>query len=87
MTCGGPAAQICSFGVAGLMFNSRDVQQSNMGPKKEKNQSGDQSQFHMAVVFFSALPPLGNVFRVIQQGSSYIELTTTLFTHSLSIGG
>lgn len=85
MTCAGPAAQICTFGVACLMFNRGDVQQSNMSPEKEKNQSGDQSQFHMAVVFFffSALPPPGNVFRVIQQSSSYTELTWNFLSFTL----
>lgn len=77
------AAQLCRFSVAGLMFNSRDVQQSNMGSEKEKNQSGDQSQFHMAVVFFSASPPLGNVLRVIQQGGSYTELNPNLVHSSI----
>lgn len=73
-----------------LMFNSRDVQQSNTGHSdlkfknqscRKKNQSSDQSQFHMVVVvFFSALPPRGNVFRVIQQNTSYIEMTSTFLS-------
>lgn len=55
------------------MFNSRDVQQYNTGPQKEKNQSGDQSQFYTAavVVFF---PSPKGMFRWF---SSYLELTWT----------
>lgn len=65
LTCSGPAALSCSFffAVAGLMFNSRDVQQPNIGAWKRKNQSGDQSQFHMTVVFFLGLTSLRECFR------------------------
>lgn len=50
LTCSGLAAQICRFGIAGLMFKVK-MYNNLTSDLKFKNQSGDQSQFHMAVVF------------------------------------
>lgn len=58
------AQQLQSIGLVlpVLMFKSGDVRQSDTGPSdlkfknlsyEKKNRSGDQSQFHMAVVCFS----------------------------------
>lgn len=38
--------------------------------KRKKNQFGDQSQFHVAAVFFFSTAPRGNVFKAVQQGNS-----------------